>query len=119
MASTTARATIGGMKTIPRTWSWRTIPLERTAATHQRVAPLAWARQAQPSARAAKSGMGLGFQMKVDSSIAAGETARRRPAIAAVTGPPTILANHHVAANAANPVAAIQAPTAVGGAAAR
>ena len=58
--------------------------------------------------------MGLGFQMKVDSSIAAGDTARRRPAMAAVTGPPTILANHHVAATAATPIAAIQATIAVG-----
>ena len=86
----------------------------RTEGTHQRVLPVAWARHAQPSASAAKSGIGLGFQMNVDSSIAAGETAMSTPAIPAVTRPPTERANHHVAPTAATPSAAIQATIAVG-----
>jgi hypothetical protein len=51
--------------------------------------------------------------MNVDSSIAAGETAMSRPATAATPGPPTIRANHQVAATAAIE-SGDQATTAVG-----
>ena len=72
------------------------------------------ARHAAASESAAKNPIGFGFQMNVDSSIAAGETARSAPAIRPATGPPIDRPSHHVSATAAIPSRARKAVTATG-----
>ena len=68
------------------------------------------------NAIALESATRLGFQMNVDSSTAAGETAIRRPATKPAIGPPIDRASHHVTATAATPQTAIIAVTATGSA---
>ena len=86
-----------------------------TAATsHQRRSPPDHARQAAASATALERAMRFGFQMKVDSSIAAADDAMSRPATRPATGPPIERASHHTTPTAAIPARAISATTASG-----
>ena len=83
---------------------------------YQRSRPLDQARQAAASVRALDRGTRLGFQMNVDSPIAAADTAIRPPATSPATGPAMERASHHVARTAPTPAAAMAATTAPGSA---
>ena len=52
--------------------------------------------------------------MKVDCSIAAGDTAAKRPAISPAHRPPIDRASHHVAATVPTPASAMNAVTPIG-----
>ena len=71
----------------PATWSCIVNIAPAAASSHQRARPVRRAARAPANASAAANGIGLGFQMKVDSLIPAGETAARRPATTAASGP--------------------------------
>jgi len=108
-------ATIGS-KTIPSTWHCIVTPTATRAATHQAGRRLFQARHVAASATALDNAIRLGFQMNVDSSIAAAETAIRRPAVKPAARPPIARANHQVTPTAATPPAAMKATTPTGSA---
>ena len=105
-------------KTIPSTCSWVTTPADPIASAHQPARPLVQPFHAAAIERTAKKPIGFGFQMNVDSSIAAGDTASSvpatRPATGPATRPPIERASHHVSATAAIPSSAMKAVTATG-----
>ena len=68
-----------GSSTTPRTWHCIVIAIPTAATSHQPRRPPDHARHAPASAMALESAMRFGFQMKVDSSIAAADTAMSEP----------------------------------------
>ncbi len=80
-------ATIGSSAT-PRTWHCIVTAVPKAASSHQRRSPPVHARHAPARASALESAMRFGFQMNVDSSIAAADRdGIARPATAPATGP--------------------------------
>ena len=113
MSATSSAATIG-TKTRARTWSWMVTAVAAPASSHQRARPVDQARPAAARAIALDSWMRFGFHRNVDSSIAAIDTAIRRPAAKPARGPPIDRASHHVTPTAAIPAKAMKATTGSG-----
>jgi hypothetical protein len=84
------------------------------ATSHQAAARVRQACQAPATASALKKGIRFGFQMKVDSSTLAADTARRRAATRPAAGPAIDRASHHTIPTAATPRSAISPTTTVG-----
>jgi hypothetical protein len=81
------------------------------ASSHHRARLVDQARHAAASATALESWIRFGFHRNVDSSIAAIDTAIRRPAAKPASRPPIERASHHVTPTAAIPARAMNATT--------
>ncbi len=112
--SRTNNAPTTGASATPRTWHCIVTAVPAAATTHQPHAPPDHARHAPASAIALESAMRFGFQMKVDSSIAAAEIAIANPATSPAIGPAMARASHHTTPTAAIPANAMSVTTASG-----
>jgi len=99
---------------VPSTWQCIVTTAAAPAAIHQPGRRLRHACHAAASAIELDNAIRLGFQMKIDSSIALEDTARRRAASRPAIGPAIERASQPVTITAATPPSAIQVVTATG-----
>ena len=106
----------GGRTTTPSTWHCITTIAPSADSSHQRACRdrIAWSAAANAIADA--RGIRFGFQMNVEASMPAGETAISRPAASPAMGPATSRASHHTATTAPIPNSAISPVTTTGSA---